>query len=444
MPAIGAIVWISCRPLIKMALATGVGFTLSRMGIFNSMHARGCGQVLLKALYPALLFSKMVTGITTDNVSAIGPVAVCTLLYFLIGGIMSFIITTFFWVPHRFRYGIYASGIFSNVGDVPLAVSISITALSPFAGQKDTDVAIAYIAVASLVFFLVMFSFGGYSLIVADFSGPDQENIRRSVREQISYTTSTRTALISSLFKSKKAPVSTEESADVEKADTTEKAEDPSNEAARADTSSTNSAEEHRRAAWEQHVQTITRTVRSLFQPITVAMSIGLVMGLVKPLKALLVHIPNDPIPDAPDGQPPLAFIMDTTVFLGNGAVPLGLMCLGTALAQLKVPRSEWRRLPHGAIFSLALGKLFVMPIFGVLIVEGFVKIGFIDVNDKVLRFVLIFLSCVPTATTQVLLTQIYSPDGKADDVSAFLLPQYLLMLLSMTIVIAYALHIIF
>jgi len=41
-------------------------------------------------------------------------------------------------------------------------------------------------------------------------------------------------------------------------------------------------------------------------------------------------------------------------------------------------------------------------------------------------------------------LTQLYSPDGKADHVSAFLLPQYAIMLLSMTIVIAYALHILF
>ena len=53
------------------------------------------------------------------------------------------------------------------------------------------------------------------------------------------------------------------------------------------------------------------------------------------------------------------------------------------------------------------------------------------------------FCSCDQFAR-RLLLTQIYSPDGKADIVSAFLLPQYAVMLLSMCIVIAYALHTLF
>lgn len=42
-------------------------------------------------------------------------------------------------------------------------------------------------------------------------------------------------------------------------------------------------------------------------------------------------------------------------------------------------------------------------PIFGVLLVQGLTKYtNLIDEGDKVLRFVCIFVSSVPTATTQV------------------------------------------
>lgn len=197
-------------------------------------------------------------------------------------------------------------------------------------------------------------------------------------------------------------------------------------------------------AAFRLHVARVTAVVQGLITPITIAMLIALIVAVVRPLKSLFVAMPNSPTPNAPDGQPALAFIMDTATFLGGGAVPLGLTCLGSALAGLKVPRSEWHTLPFGAITSLAVGKLLIMPVLGVLIVNAFVHVGFIDPDDKVLQFVCIFMACVPTSTTQVFLTQMYSPDGTADHVSAFLLPQYAIMFASMSAVTAYTLQLLF
>lgn len=82
--------------------------------------------------------------------------------------------------------------------------------------------------------------------------------------------------------------------------------------------------------------------------------------------------------------------------FLGAGAVPLGLVCLGSALAGIKVPHNEWNVLPFGAITSLAVCKLLIMPVLGFLLVDAFVRIGFIPANDKVLRFVCM---CAPVST---------------------------------------------
>lgn len=164
--------------------------------------------------------------------------------------------------------------------------------------------------------------------------------------------------------------------------------------------------------------------ILSLVTPPAMSIIIAFPIALIKPLKALFVPIPNSPIPNAPDGQPPLAFILDTATFIGGASVPLGLICLGSALARLKLPRgsAEWRALPIGAINGLAVGKMLVMPVLGVLITEGLVSCGLIGKEERVLRFVCMFVfvfavfdafcsdirvtsrffSCVPTATTQV------------------------------------------
>lgn len=54
------------------------------------------------------------------------------------------------------------------------------------------------------------------------------------------------------------------------------------------------------------------------------------------------------------------------------------------------------------------------------------------------------FFSCLPTATTQVYLTQVYSGTGSAEHISAFLIPQYALMIIMMTLLTAYSIHLLF
>lgn len=133
----------------------------------------------------------------------------------------------------------------------------------------------------------------------------------------------------------------------------------------------------------------------SLLSPATISMLLAFPIALVTPLKGLFVNLDNSPIPNAPDGHPPLYFIMDTANFLGAASIPLGLVCLGAALAKLKMPKT-WSKLPLGAIGWMAVGKLVISPILGVLIVNGFVKIGFIREEDKVLRFVTMYADYYP------------------------------------------------
>jgi len=133
----------------------------------------------------------------------------------------------------------------------------------------------------------------------------------------------------------------------------------------------------------------ILQFLRSLSSPPSFSIIISFIVSIVPPLKALFVPgVPGTHIPPAPDGQPPLAFIMNTSIFISGAAVPMGLIMLGSALARLHVPRHQLKSLPLGAICSLAIGKLIVMPVLGVLICQGLTHIGLIDPSNNVLRFV--------------------------------------------------------
>ncbi|KAG6854295.1 hypothetical protein C0991_008544 [Blastosporella zonata] len=141
--------------------------------------------------------------------------------------------------------------------------------------------------------------------------------------------------------------------------------------------------------------------LRNLFSllcsPASLSILLSFPIALIPPLKGLFVALPaststssfsNPHIHPAPDGLPPLSIILDTATFIGAASVPLGLICLGAALARLDVPRNQWRTLPTGAIASLAIGKMLIAPVMGVGIVQGLVHVGMIAKEDKVLQFV--------------------------------------------------------
>jgi hypothetical protein len=135
--------------------------------------------------------------------------------------------------------------------------------------------------------------------------------------------------------------------------------------------------------------QLIWQFLKSFFTPPSAAILISFPIALVPYLKALFTPVPGTFIPSAPDGQPPLAFVLDATNFMGAASVPLGLICLGSALARLNLPKKgEWLTMPLGAIGSLGVVRMLVMPVLGVLICQGFTNIGIISKDDKVLRFV--------------------------------------------------------
>ncbi|KAF4585216.1 Protein M3 [Pleurotus pulmonarius] len=496
MLSVGTLIWISLRPLIRLVICGGCGFAITKADIFPPIAARGAGQIMLNIALPCLMFSKIVPAFTSENIGALGPLVLVAVLYEAIGIVIAWIIKQVYWTPHRFRYGILVAGGWGNYGDIPTSVLMSITGAAPFNGTSDQTLSVAYVSAFILVFMVTLFPCGGHSWVAKDYVGPEvedeevKEELRRKHRKWASAILHPLAKFSTSTSPSRgEGPDNVDEKVDEPRAATPEaptvrgtrskkhvsffedattvvtepikstvSSPGPSCVTSPAPTVVTNfeSAEEGQPTATPD-THSITRyrrrnivyaklvaTLRTLCTPASIAIIIAFPIAVVPQLKALFVNVPGTHIPPAPDGQPPLAFIIDTATFIGAASVPLGLICLGSALARLKIPKNQWRTLPLGAIAWLAIGKLIIMPVLGVLICQGLVSAGLIKEEDKVLRFVCIFFSCLPTATTQVFLTQVYSGTGSAEHLSAFLIPQYIIMFLSITALTAYTLQMLF
>ena len=132
--------------------------------------------------------------------------------------------------------------------------------------------------------------------------------------------------------------------------------------------------------------------IRSAMSPPSLSIIVSFVISLVPTLKALFVSgVPGVKISPAPDGQPPLAILMNTATFIGDASIPLGLICLGSALARLQLPEGSWRSLPIASISALAAARLIIMPVLGVIICQSLTHVGIIDSGNNVLRFICMY-----------------------------------------------------
>ncbi|KAF8884129.1 auxin efflux carrier transmembrane protein [Infundibulicybe gibba] len=503
----GTLIWLSCRPLMRLIICTGCGFIITKADIFPDAAARGAGQIMLNIALPALMFSKIVPAFTSDNISALGPLTLVAFLYEAIGILIAWIIGQFFWVPHRFRYGILVAGGWGNYGDIPTSVIMSLTGSAPFNSATDQNLAVAYISAFILIFMITLFPLGGHHWIAMDFAGPEVEHdeVREAMRRKRRAMLRDYPAKVSQMLRWRKpndgakgeeeqheykesispddrcislnktqsihdtSPTLTQVNAGSERpmssrinspdiTDTvvesvwaarplvdSQKIIPPLDRPHASQTSPSRILFHPLGKWWHKLLIGSFALVKSLLKPASLAIIIAFPIAVVPSLKALFVVVPGVKMHPGPDGQPPLSLLLDTAAFIGGASVPLGLICLGSALARLRVPRNQWGSLPLGAITSLAVGKLFVMPVLGVLICQGLVRAGVIPKEDKVLQFVCMFIFLVlPTATTQVFLTQVYSGTGNAEHLPAFLIPQYIFMLVSMTALTAYALQMLF
>ncbi|PSS37046.1 hypothetical protein PHLCEN_2v1085 [Hermanssonia centrifuga] len=110
MLSLGALIWVSVRPLLRLVLCTGFGVLITRADIFPAVASRGAGQIIL--------VRKVVSALNQYLPKKPGPLFLVAFIYEGMGLLLAWIVKQFFWVPHRFRYGILVAGGWGNYGDI--------------------------------------------------------------------------------------------------------------------------------------------------------------------------------------------------------------------------------------------------------------------------------------------------------------------------------------
>ncbi|WVW78207.1 hypothetical protein I302_100158 [Kwoniella bestiolae CBS 10118] len=192
--------------------------------------------------------------------------------------------------------------------------------------------------------------------------------------------------------------------------------------------------------------QRMWKYLEPFLTPFMAAIVLGIICSTVRPIKALLVPVEGwsvSRIPNAPNDEPPLSFIMDTATFLGGISIPGGLVLLGASFGRLRLPK-KWSDIPFGAIVAMTLFKMVILPLIGVFFIEGLRDHSTLyPREDKMRIFVAILLSGTPSSVNQLVITQLYNPNGTADTLSTFLALQYIMMPILSTALAAIALFVV-
>ncbi|KAK9761866.1 Protein M3 [Basidiobolus ranarum] len=171
--------------------------------------------------------------------------------------------------------------------------------------------------------------------------------------------------------------------------------------------------------------------LRAVFSPQNIAIILGITVGLAPPLKKLFVQPPSS------NTEPPLLFLFELIRMIGAAYLPISLCNLGAALSRLSI-----RAVPLRITISFALVKLVLTPIIGILFVQALVyKFHIISPEDRPLRFLSMFAACVPTATSIMILSQFFSPNGETREVAAVLVVQYIIGIFTMVGSLIYILN---
>jgi len=131
---------------------------------------------------------------------------------------------------------------------------------------------------------------------------------------------------------------------------------------------------------------------RQLLRPPVIAIMLGLFFGLILPLRDTLVS--NSGF---------LHFIYSGLQTLGDAAVPMSLLGLGANLTKTLIStftkKEPEKVVSTKVITGLAIAKLVIMPLFGILFVFIASITDWIPSDDYVIRFVLMLQAATPTAT---------------------------------------------
>ena len=172
---LGAVIWSSVKPIIKIYLIIGSGFLLARMGILTVEATKSISNIVLTLLLPCLSFNKIVANIEDQDIKMVGIICLSSVLIFGTGLFFAWVISKTMPVPKEWKGGILAGGMFPNISDLPIAYLQTMNQGFIFS-EEEGEKGVANVIIFLAMFLICVFNLGGFRLIESDFKYNDVEN----------------------------------------------------------------------------------------------------------------------------------------------------------------------------------------------------------------------------------------------------------------------------
>ncbi|KAF3316122.1 Protein M3, variant 3 [Orbilia oligospora] len=386
-------------------------------------------SVVINGFLPMLIFASTITSFSLDNVSEAGTV-VLSAAFFTAFGFVFGILIRFLTPVGGWKMGIIANNMWSNNADLVIGITSTLSQTKPFGNVGDYEKGVSYSVIMGVFAFLTLYSMGGIQMMRRDFDKkPTQDDTEAGMKEK-------KENPVDELIEGNQEPQTSGnilpeyEEKQLSRTTGTALAKSTS-----LDVNAPPQVEVTGRT--KEKVMSIVRVVVTI--P-TMTLLSALVIAVVPQLRALFVPTTGVKMPNAPDGRPPLDFILQFASYGGQLSPVMGLAMLGAALSRITV-----RHLPKGFWMSIAATcflKLIVGPILGIIWIQGLKHTPLIKDDQLMMQLVIAITGAMPSATSQVYITTLYAPDDapEVSQLSAMLLAQYALIALTLPIVTSYTL----
>lgn len=409
---------------------------------------------------PCLVFFNILSSIDSSDLASLGVMLLTAALFQAIGMGFGYLCRFTTGCPKYWKGGLIASGIYANVNDFPIAY---ITTLSGTIYFQPVDItkgtSYTLIFVAWTIFSI--FNCGGYRLIAKDMHEKDRDikaetyedsgvvvpiqqlwgRLRKGRRNspmdsvQECSNDDLHSATASSSDVNRKENMMMEQTLEVTNEEPLENREESQGNLSFMGRLHRYMVRKHLNFVWELFSNFNRPAIITLFISILLTMFPASRSVFYKPPSGS-THVPN-----APDGEPILSFVMDICKFVGNCCVPLGLLILGATLSRLtftSMPRGYWK-----TIVLMTILKLIVLPIIAMAWARKLQDLGWISPDNYMAVFVMVIASSAPAATLQVYMTAIYKPAGYDDNeamscIAIQIVVQYCVLIVTMPIVLTY------
>ncbi|KAM0021978.1 putative membrane transport protein [Helianthus debilis subsp. tardiflorus] len=353
-------------PVLKVLIVTALGsfLALDSINILGQSSRKHINEMVFFVLNPALVGSNLASTITYKSMISMWFMPVNILLTFIIGSMLGWLLLIIARPPQHLKGLIIGTCAAGNLGNMLLIIlpAVCKEKASPF-GDPDVcyEYSVAYaslsLAIGAVYLWLYVYNlvrvFAGLPI---DSGNKDVASTDETVTMQEDLT---RTLLPSSLS-----------------------------------STNINGKSKVMLNVTKQQLRNFSRHInlKAVFAPSTIAAIVGFVIGIVAPMRRLLIGT-----------TAPLRVIQDSASLIGDAAIPIVTLIVGGNL--LRGLKGSGISLP--IVFGIVSVKYVFLPVCGILMVKGAIYLGFVDA-DPLYVFILLLQFAVPPAMNTGTIMQLF------------------------------------